>query len=146
VGPDVTGLSGGDDLSGVQVAVKIKGDPEAIEKVLDKIRTKAGTDASDLGSDQAGDTVAVGPDADYRRQLLTAGRLGQDPVFRDVVPEASKASSILFVDLNHFDSTVEDVVGNDPGLIDNLEVVSGLGVAGWADGDTAHAMLRISTD
>ena len=71
-----------DDGSGVPVAVTVKGDPAAIEKVLAKLRAQAHGSAATLGSDSSGDLVAIGPTAAYRQQILAGGHLGDTDAFR----------------------------------------------------------------
>ena len=144
---DMDELSSSDDLSDIPVAVKIKGDPDEIEKVLDKLRDMAGPDANVLESDADGATIVIGPNSDYRADVLKDGGLGDNDVFQDVVREADKAQTVLFVNVDEFEDAVADAAGDsDQEFIDNLKPVSGFGVTGWVDGDTAHAVLRLTTD
>ena len=143
--PDVFFSS--DDGSDIPIAVKIKGDPDEIEKVLDKLREMAGPDANVLESDADGDTIVIGPNSDYRSDVLEDGGLGDNDVFQDVVREADKAQTVLFVNVDEFEDVIADAAGDsDQEFIDNLKPVSGFGVTGWVDGDTAHAVVRLTTD
>ena len=136
-----------DDGSDIPVAVKIKGDPDEIEKVLDKLREMAGPEANVLESDADGDTIVIGPNSDYRSDVLEDGDLGDNDVFQDVVREADKAQTVLFVNVDEFEDAIADAAGDsDQEFIDNLKPVSGFGVTGWVDGDTAHAVVRLTTD
>ena len=61
--------------------------------------------------------------------------------------EADKAQTVLFVNVDEFEDAIADAVGDsDQEFIDNLKPVSGFGVTGWVDGDTAHGVLRLTTD
>ncbi len=143
--PDVFFSS--DDGSDIPIAVKIEGDPDEIEKVLDKLRDMAGPRANVLESDADGDTIVIGPNSEYRSEVLKDGDLGDDDVFKDVVREADQAQTVLFVNVNDFEDAIADAMGDgDREFLDNLEPVSGFGVTGWVDGDTAHAVVRLTTD
>ena len=143
--PDVFFSS--DDGSDIPIAVKIKGDPDEIEKVLDKLREMAGPEANVLESDADGATIVIGPNSDYRADVLKDGDLGDNDVFQDVVREADKAQTVLFVNVDEFEDAIADAAGDsDQEFIDNLKPVSGFGVTGWVDGDTAHAVVRLTTD
>ena len=143
--PDVFFSS--EDGSDIPVAVKIQGDPDEIEKVLDKLRDMAGPQANVLESDANGDTIVIGPNSDYRSEVLKDGSLGDDDVFKDVVREADEAQTVLFVNVNDFEDAIADAMGDGDGeFLDNLKPVSGFGVTGWVDGDTSHAVVRLTTD
>jgi hypothetical protein len=136
-----------EDGSDVPVALKIKGDPDQIEKVLDKLRDQAGPQVSVLDSDSDGDVVVIGPNADYRADVLKNGDLGDNDVFKDVVREADKAQTVLFVNVDEFEAAIEKAAGeSDQEFVDNLKPVSGVGVTAWVDGDVSHSVLRITTN
>jgi hypothetical protein len=143
--PQAFGSSQG--LSGVPVALKIKGDPDKIEKVLDKLRGRSEVCACVLESDSSGDVVVIGPNADYRADVLKNGTLGDNDVFKDVVREADKAQTVLFVNVDEFEAAIEKSAGDsDQELVDNLKPVAGVGVTAWVDGDVSHSVLRLTTD
>ena len=89
--PDV--FVNSEDGSDIPIGIKIQGDPDEIEKVLDKLREMAGPQANVLESDAEGEVIAIGPNADYRGELLEDGGLGDDDVFKDVVREADQAQT-----------------------------------------------------
>lgn len=134
------------DGSGVPVAVKVKGDADAIEAVLAKIRGTLGAgEASALDSDSEGDMVAIGPDADYRGQVLEDGDLGGSEVFRDVVPDADRADAIVYVNFDVGDWLV-NLASGDQEAEDNLTPLAGAGLSGWTDDEVSHLVLRITTN
>ncbi len=144
---DPEAFFGSEDGSDIPVAIKIQGDPDEIEGVLDKLRDLAGPDAAVLESDKDGDTIVIGPNADYRAEVLKDGGLGDDDVFQDVVREADQAHTVLFVNVNELEDAIKDVAGeSDAELVENLEPIAGFGVTGWVDGDVAHAVARLTTD
>jgi hypothetical protein len=136
-----------EDGSDIPIALKVKGDPDAIEKVLDKLRDKAGPQANVLESDKDGDTIVIGPDADYRADVLKDGDLGDNDVFKDVVRESDKAQSVLFINVDEFQDAIANAAGeSDQEFVDNLKPVSGVGATAWVDGDVSHLVFRIATD
>jgi hypothetical protein len=135
-----------DDGNGVPVAVTVKGDPAAIEKVLTKLRAQAHGAAATLGSDSSGDLVAIGPTAAYRQQILAGGHLGDTDAFRTVVPDAAHASLVLYVDLDNLDKVVSQVSAGDQEVAGNLKPLQAFGFSMWTDGDVARTSLKISTD
>lgn len=150
LGPDFdpeTFFNSADAASTLPVGVKIKGDADGIQGVLDKIITSgaAGGDEEILGSDAEGDFVAIGPNADYRAQLLEDGGLGDTDTFQDVVREED-ASSVLFVNFDAGDNWLANLAGDEAEVRDNLEPLAGLGLTSWEDDGTGHAVLRITTD
>jgi hypothetical protein len=135
------------DGSDTPVGVKVKGDPAAIDAVLEKLRGQLGPDeTSYLDSDADGEMIAVGPNADYRAALLEDGGLGASDTFRDVIREAERAGVILYVDFDGSDDWLTGVVGEDPTVSENLAPLSALGVSAWQEDGVPHGVLRITTD
>ena len=135
------------DGSDVPLAAKVKGDPGAIEDVLDKVRGRLGPGAGTfLETTSDGDMIAIGPNADYRSQVAGPGSLGDSSVFRDVVREAEQASAILFVNFDAGHGWLADLVGRDQAMQENLEPLGGLGISAWQQDGAAHAVLRLTTN
>lgn len=144
---DMDSLFSSGDTPDVPVAVKIQGDPDEIEKVLDKLRAQAGPDAGFLESDQDGDMIVVGPSSDFRAEVLKDGGLGDDEVFKDVVREADKAQMVLFVNVDEFEDAIASAAGDgDRELVDNIKPVSGFGITQWQEDGVTHAVVRLATD
>ena len=80
--------------------------------------------------DSDGDLVAIGPDADYREQLLEDGGLGDTDVFRDAVPDADDADAILFVDFDAGD-WLDQLADADEEVAENLAPLAALGMSAW---------------
>lgn len=137
------------DGSDVPIALKVDGDPDEIDAVLDKLRDQFPDDESLVfDSDSEGDTIVIGPNADFREQVLREGSLGDNEVFEDVVREADDASMVMFVNVNEIEGAIAEALGDtdDDEFLDNLEPISGFGVSGWTDDDVAHSVLRLTTD
>ena len=144
---DPTSFFGSPDGSDVPVAVKIKGDPDEIEKVLDKLREMAGPDAGVLDSDSDGDTIVIGPNADYRAEVLEDGDLGDNDVFKDVVREADQAPARSCSSTSTSSRTRSRTRRpRTTRFLDNLEPISGFGITGWVDDDVTHAVVRLTTN
>jgi hypothetical protein len=138
------------DGSDVPIAVKVEGDPDEIEAVLEKLRAQfpPGDDSLVFDADSEGDTVAIGPNADYRQEVLEGGGLGDDDVFEDVVREVDDASMVFFVNVNEIEKAIAEALGDtdDDEFLDNLEPISGFGVSGWVDDGVGHSVARLTTD
>jgi hypothetical protein len=134
------------DDAGMQVALKVHGDPDAIEAVLDKVRPQLGPAGGYLDSDTDGDLVAIGPDGDYRASILADGGLGGTDEYRDVVRHSAEAAGIVFVNFDAGDDWLARTADGDAELAENLDPLAGLGVSGWLDGDSSHVLLRVTTD
>ena len=134
------------DGSDFPIAAKVQGDPDAIGGVLDKLRTDMSPEeAQALETDSNGDMIAMGPNSDYRSQVLEDGHLGDSDVFKDVVREADKSSALVFVNFDAGDWLVK-LAGDDQEAIDNLKPLEGLGISAWQEDDAAHAVVRLTTN
>lgn len=134
------------DGSDVPVGLKVKGDASAVQGVLGKIASSAGPDAATvLGNDANGDTVAIGPNPDYRKKLLEDGSLGDTDEFQNLVPHADEASMVFFVNFNAGD-WLTNLAGDDAEAKDNLEPLQGIGMSAWQSDDASHFLLRLTTD
>jgi hypothetical protein len=145
-------IQGPDDLP---VGVVIHGDVDKIKAVIAKIEDHLGRSLSDIHLEvgDASGKVAVGPGDYADKELLDNGDLGEQDNFRDAVPDADRAQSILYLD---FDSTwrnlVVDAVTQEEGaasgdeLDANTKPLRSLGLSAWADGDVTHALLKLTTN
>lgn len=144
---DPEAVFNGEGVSELPLAAKVQGDPDAIAGVLEKLRGQIPTeDQGVIDSDVSDDAIAIGPNADYRAQVLEDGALGANDVFKDVVPEAEKSSVIFFVNFDAGDGWLANLAGDDQDVADNLAPLSGFGISAWREGDAAHSLVRITTD
>lgn len=147
---DPDAVADSEDGSELPVGIKVIGDPDEIEKVLDKIRApllEQGMPETLLGSSSEGDAIVVGPNEAYRNQLLGDGDLGDSDTYRDVVPDEDDATAVLYIDLDRVVELVGES-GDIPAEVgENLDPLAAVGMSAWLDDDGAsHSMLRISTD
>ncbi|MEJ7795303.1 MAG: DUF3352 domain-containing protein [Nocardioides sp.] len=133
------------DGSDVPVGAKIQGDAGGIQDVLATIAETMGSEATFVGNDAEGDMVAVGPDPDYRGQLLEDGGLGDSDVYQNVVRESGDANAIAFVNFDAGD-WLTSLAEGDQGATDNLEPLQGLGFSSWTDDGASHAVFRLTTN
>ncbi len=89
--------------------------------------------------------MAIGPNPDYRGQLLEDGGLGDSDVYQNVVRESGDANAILFVNFDAGD-WLTSLAEGDQEMADNLEPLQGLGFSSWSDDDTSHAVFRLTTN
>jgi hypothetical protein len=136
------------DGSDIPVALKVDGEPEEIEAVLEKLRAQLAPDETlVLDTDSEGDTVVVGPNEDFRKEVLDNGGLGDNDVFKDVVREVDDASVVLFVNIDELEDLVQESMGEfDQDFVDNVKPISGFGISGYVDGEVAHTVMRLTTD
>ena len=145
---DAQALAQSSDGSDVPIGAKIQGDAEEIADILDKLQAAAGPDGEQvLGTDSEDDVVSVGPNGDYREDLLEDGDLGGNEVYQDVVREADKAAAVLFVNFDAGD-WLSDLVREqgDPEAVENVDPLEAAGLSTWLDEEEAHALFRVTTE
>lgn len=142
VGPhlDVESLINSGDPSDLPVALRVMGDPAKLKSIAGKLAA-ALPGAPVIDTATGPDSVSVGFSSELRDQLAKGGKLGDDPDFKAVVPEADKASSVLYVDLDLLKSALEKFSGGDQELADNLKPLRAFGISGWLDGRVTHSQL-----
>lgn len=143
---DPEALVNSDSPEGLPIGVKIKGEPDNIEGVLDKIRSQMGTEGELLVSESDDGVIAIGADEGYVSELLKDGNLGDSDAFKNVIREADQASSIFFVNFDAGDGWLAELAGDDKTAKENLEPLQGLGLSAWQDDDAAHGVLRLTTN
>lgn len=102
-----------EDPTGAPVAVRVTGDADRIEAALEKVRSRLGGDGEQLVSRRQGDSVVVGVNAAYLDDVAKAGDLGGSDPFRQVVPGAEDATTVLFLNFDAGDWLVEQSTGQD---------------------------------
>jgi len=142
---DADTLFNSSDGSDVPVGAKVQGDAGAIQAVLATIAESFGADASVVDNDAEGGMVAIGPNPDYRGQLLKDGGLGDSDVYQNVVRESGDANAILFVNFDAGD-WLTNLADGDQEIEDNLDPLEGLGFSSWSDDDSSHAVFRLTTN
>ncbi|WP_299923706.1 DUF3352 domain-containing protein [uncultured Nocardioides sp.] len=130
----------------VPAGIRIKGDAQEIQAVLDKISAQAGPEAAELLQVTEGDGYAVlALQDDYRSALEGAGSLGDSATYSGVV-EADEAQSVLFVNFNADDDWLVRLAGDMPEVSENLEPLAALGISGWVDDEVVHGLVKLTTD
>jgi hypothetical protein len=144
---DAEAFAASEDGSGIPVGLKVKGEPAEVERVLDKLRASFGPqDGEILRSRSEGDVVAIGPDDDYLAEIAADGGLGDTEAFQNVVREAERAGAIVFVNFDAGGDWLSQMVDDDPDGKKNVEPLEGFGASVWRDGETAHGLVRLTTD
>lgn len=151
-GITLEGLTASQDGSDLPVGVRIEGDADQIEAVLEKIRTQAGPGAGLLlASESDEDTVTVSPSSTYRGSIGEDGGLGDSEKFTGVVAEADRASSVLYVDIDAAERLLSEALASSgadgSGEIGrNVEPLSALGLSSWTEDEVSHSRLTVTTD
>lgn len=145
---DIEALQASPDPSDLPLGLVVDGDADEIEAALDKVRTAAGLPPeaqSLLDSKADGDRVAVSPSSSYRDALLAGGDLGANDAYQSVIVTDEDAASLAFVNFDAGDWLTKLAEG-DAKVSENLEPLVAFGVTSWADDDTTHAVIRLSTE
>jgi hypothetical protein len=141
------------DPAAVPAGVRISGDPQQIQAAVDKLRTFFGPQADALVVEEGDGAVALGLDADYVQRLAHEGGLGADATFQDVVPEADRAASVMYLNFDTVAQWIDQAAdggatGPDEKKVrDNIEPLRAVGFSAWLeDEDVAKGLFRLSTD
>ncbi len=130
----------------VPVGIRIKGDADEIQAVLDKIGAQAGPDVAEFLEVSEGDGYAVLALQDaYRTTLEGGGDLGGSDDYTKVI-ENGDAQSVLYVNFDADDDWLVRVTKDMPEVSENLEPLSAFGISGWVDGDVIHGLFKLTTD
>jgi hypothetical protein len=132
----------GDDPSKLPVGLKLQGDPRQITSVLGKIH---GAPVQQVLGTTAGDgVVAVGPDADYRAELIKKGDLGSTSTFQDVIPHADQARAGLYIDFAQLRPVLNGLDGHDKQADQFLAHLKAYGESNWVQDGIDHGLIRVS--
>jgi hypothetical protein len=137
------------EITELPIGLKIKGDPDDIQDVIDKLldsEAATGQEADFLISTSDGDFVAIGPNEDYREEILEDGDLGGSDTYEDVVRESGDAAAIFYVNFDAGDGWLASLFEGDDEIQDNIEPLEGAGMSMWADDGVGHAVLRVTTE
>jgi hypothetical protein len=129
------------------MGVTIQGEPDEVQRVLDKVKAEMGPEADMLETEVEGDKVVISPNDDYRATLADGGTLGDSEAFEEVVADADEASAVLFVDFDADDNWLARMAGEeDLEIGQNIEPLSAFGVTGWREEGVSHSVVRLTTD
>lgn len=144
---DIDELANAGDPAFLPVAVSIRGDAEEAESVLAKLILAHRELRPYLTWDKSDDRLVVGPNTDYRKQVLENGELKADPGFTSVVPHAEDAGLVFFLNFNGADDWLYSLTKDaDPTVAENVKPLAGLGMSVWVEGDAEHVLLKLTTD
>ena len=130
----------------IPAGIRIKGDPAAIQAVLDKIAAQAGPDVAPYLQVTGSDDVAVlALQDDYRSTLESGGDLGGTDDYSKVVA-GDDAQTVLYVNFDADDDWLVRVTKDMPEVSKNVEPLSAFGISGWVAGDVIHGMVKLTTD
>ena len=141
---DIEQLVNSGDPTGLPLGMKVRGDADGINEVMDTLGTSSGM-AEWFETETSGDTVAWSLNPDYRKLLAGDGGLADSETFRDVVPEADQAGNVMYVDFDAGD-WLTSLSEGDQEVQANLEPLSALGISSWVDDGTTRGTLRLTTD
>jgi hypothetical protein len=130
----------------VPAGIRIQGDADEIQAVLDKIAAQAPPEMAEFMQVTEGDGYAVlALQDDYRGTLESGGDLGGTDDYAKVV-ESDDAQTVFYINFDADDDWLVRVTEDMPEVSDNVAPLSAFGVSGWVDGDVVHGMLKLTTD
>lgn len=152
IGGDVDFGAFEDDPSDQPLGLKVKGDPDAITGIIDRLLEDPQVsdelkDAFAYKTDD--DHVVAGFSDEWSDQLLQGGDLGRSDDYQDVVKEPGDAAAVLYVNFNTGDwlTRAVEADGGDQEVLDNVEPLRALGLSAWTDDDdVSHSVFRLTTD
>lgn len=140
-----------EDPTAIPVGIKIKGDPDKIEKVVEKLRDTFGAQGMPRGflvSKKSGDYEIISLNPKYADKLADEHGLGDTATFKKLVPNADDSVGSFFLDFDAHD-WLDDLFKQfdaPKDVRDNVAPLSGIGVSSWKDGDEAHVLAKVATD
>lgn len=141
---DPEALANSTDPSDLAAGLKLQGDPQQLTGVLQKLTVPGAQQL--LATTSGDDVVAVGPDADYRAQLVKHGSLGKSAAFTDVIPRADQATAAFFVSFDNLRTIFDSAAAHLPAEArDNLAHLRAFGASSWPDDGFTHGLVRLST-
>lgn len=141
---DPEALSNSTAPTDLAVGLKLQGDPAQISGVLHKLKLPGAHQI--LGTTSGDGVVAVGPDADYRAELVKDGSLGKSHAFTDVIPHADKATSAFFVSFDNMRKILDSNAAGIPAEARaNLQHLQAFGSSSWVEDGISHGLIRLST-
>jgi len=133
----------------VPAGVLVRGDAEEIKAVIKKIEKNAGQTLAEVPASlkSSDGQVALGTTAKYADDLLATGSLRDQELFKSVVPDVERASSVVFVRL---DGKWRDAFATssakhkgDAKTFANFDVIEAIGASSWVEGDTSRGVVRL---
>lgn len=146
LGPDIDSdaiANGGPEE--LPVAVKVKGDPDEIDEVLEKIRAQMDDDAELLTASEGDGVVAFGPHSEFRDEVAKDGSLADNEVYDEIVG-SDDAVAVFFVNFNASDDWLVRLAEDSDEAAENLEPLRAFGMSAWVEDDVNHGLLRLTTD
>ncbi len=129
------------------------GDAQAIEKVVAKVEAAHRPHARRPAGDARGRRTARSRSPRPRRtptSCSATGRSGTTSDFKDAVPHADDALALAYVSFdNEWTDALQDLAKDedDPDATEvaaNLAALRAFGASAWTDGDTGHALVRLT--
>jgi hypothetical protein len=122
------------------IAARIHGDAAKVEAALAKLKRNA---AASLVWRRDGDDVLVGADKAFLDRLAGASGLSGSKTYQAVLPDASDAASVLFIDFDAHDWLVKTSSEKDRA---DTEPFDALGFSRTVKDDEDRTLVRLTTD
>lgn len=148
----------GDDLSpeNTHLGVVLHGNADEVKDLIPKIEGALGFPLEEIPIRvvNTDSKVVLSPSEEYANALLADGALGDSASFKDAVPNADRATGILYVDFDsEWRQTLVELIEEMGGSADdarsaeeNLEPLKSFGLSSWTEGGTSHLLLKLATD
>ena len=116
-----------------------------IAKILEATSADDPELAELLAVEADGDASVLSPSQEYRQHLAEQDGLSGTDAYRKVVEDGDWAA-VFFLDADRGVELLDELIGDDPQVKENLEPLAALGFTVGVDGDVARARLSIVTD
>ena len=142
----------GPDPTSFPLALKVDGEVDDVEKVVEALSDQLGPDAGLVGLAEGDAGVTVGLDGPWLDEVADGGELGRSERFRTVLPDADRAEGISYLDLDAVRAVVaealEQLGGPDEAtqVLDDLAPLAAFGAASWLEDDVLRLRVRLTTD
>lgn len=151
LGPDFDPEAVEESPVALPIGAKIKGSPEDIEKVVEKLRAQLRPDQRQYVVTRAdGDYMLIATSEDYLDELASSDDLGDNDVYEKVISGSDDAAAVFYLnfDAGGGEGWLADLVGelDSQDVSENVEPLEAIGMSSWVDGDTGHALLKITTE
>jgi hypothetical protein len=148
-GPEIANVAGMEDFASLPVAYRVQTDTEAANALIDDLLALSGADQATaeqfLVRRTDGDVLTLGVDQAYVDRVAEGGSLGGSSTFQSAVPNADSADSVLYIDLNAFESLYLNEI-EDESTRASVEKIAAIGTSASYSGNNGEFTFRIVAD
>jgi hypothetical protein len=142
IGDRMAIVYGGTDGGTPKVAARFSGDRGTLDRIVNAVQGGVGLT---LGKAESGSDTVLASSQAYADEVATSHGLGDAPAFKDAVPDAKDAQSVLYVDIASVLAGVGDQAELNATERESLDALRSLGLSVRQDGDRVSYTARLTT-